>query len=77
VVDAGRIHVLTGADDVRRAVTELATLPVLGLDTETTGLDPRSHRVRLVQIAAPDGRVYVVDLFAVLRSNRRPGAGRP
>jgi DNA polymerase-1 len=59
-----RVHVLTAADDVRRAVAGLASLPALGLDTETTGLDSRSHRVRLVQLAAPDGRVYLVDLFS-------------
>jgi DNA polymerase I len=36
---------------------------VVGLDTETTGLDPFTSRVRLVQIATPT-TVYVVDCFA-------------
>jgi DNA polymerase-1 len=36
---------------------------VVGLDTETTGLDPFTSHVRLVQIATPT-TVYVVDCFA-------------
>lgn len=35
----------------------------VGLDTETTALDPRVARVRLLQVAV-GSRVYVVDLFA-------------
>ncbi|MBA2449938.1 MAG: bifunctional 3'-5' exonuclease/DNA polymerase [Chloroflexi bacterium] len=53
------------ARTLRAALPELLAAPALGLDTETTGLDPRSHRLRLVQFALPDGRVYVVDLFRV------------
>jgi DNA polymerase-1 len=36
----------------------------VGLDIETTGLDPRIGRVRLLQIATPT-TAYVIDLFAV------------
>ncbi len=36
---------------------------MLGLDCETTGLDPVSDRLRLVQLATPE-RVYLVDCFA-------------
>jgi DNA polymerase I-like protein with 3'-5' exonuclease and polymerase domains len=36
---------------------------VVGLDTETTGLDPFTTRVRLVQLATRE-RVYVIDCFA-------------
>jgi DNA polymerase-1 len=43
----------------------LLAAPVIGLDTETTGLDPFTDRLRLVQLALPDGSVYVVDCFAV------------
>jgi DNA polymerase-1 len=38
--------------------------PTLGLDTETTGLDPFMDRLRLVQLAVPDGPVYLIDCFA-------------
>jgi DNA polymerase-1 len=36
----------------------------VGLDTETTGLDPLVERVRLIQIATADG-VYLIDVFAL------------
>ena len=36
----------------------------IGLDTETTGLDPRTARVRLIQIAAGED-VAVIDVFAL------------
>ena len=58
-------RVLSEVSEARRVVLDLLTASVLGLDTETTGLDPRTHRVRLVQIAAPDGSVYVFDLFRI------------
>jgi DNA polymerase-1 len=36
----------------------------VGLDTETTGLDPRTDRVRLIQIARGE-RVWLIDVFAL------------
>jgi DNA polymerase-1 len=41
---------------------ELLAAPLIGVDTETTGLDPKSHRLRLVQLATPN-MTYVVDAF--------------
>ena len=61
--DRDAVTIVLTTDDARQAVVMLGSAPVLGLDTETTGLDPRSQRVRLVQLASPDGRVYVFDLF--------------
>ena len=46
------------------AVSELLKSPVLGIDTETTGLDAFRSRVRLIQIAAPE-QTFVIDLFQV------------
>lgn len=44
------------------AIAELAAIPgPVAIDTETTGLDPVSHRVRLVQVAVGD-KAVVVDL---------------
>ncbi|HJT66774.1 MAG TPA: DNA polymerase [Pyrinomonadaceae bacterium] len=48
------------ADELRKAIEHLETQPVVGLDTETTDLDPYTSRLRLIQLAAPD-RVYIVD----------------
>ena len=49
------------ADELRAAAEHLAIQPVIGLDTETTDLDPYTARLRLVQLATNDG-VYIVDL---------------
>jgi len=42
-----------GLEAWRAALEEAMTVGVCGLDTETTGLDPLQHRVRLVQLAVP------------------------
>jgi DNA polymerase I-like protein with 3'-5' exonuclease and polymerase domains len=48
------------SDELRKAIEILATQPVVGLDTETTELDPYTSRLRLIQLATTD-RVYIVD----------------
>lgn len=71
--------VIMVADNAQLAaiLPRLQAADVLGLDIETalaagtvfdlkknrTALDPRAGRVRLVQLAVPDGPVYVVDAF--------------
>ena len=52
--------VITTGDDLRKAVEALTTQPVIGLDTETTELDPYTSRLRLIQLATPD-LVYIFD----------------
>jgi len=42
---------------------ELAGEHAIGVDTETTGLDPFTSRIRLLQLASAD-RAYIVDCFA-------------
>jgi DNA polymerase-1 len=59
-----------------RVITQLAELdalrerllaePVLGVDTETTALDPYRGRIRLLQLATRD-EVVILDLFALGR----------
>jgi len=48
------------SDELRKAIEILATQPVVGLDTETTNLDPYTSRLRLIQLATTDS-VYIVD----------------
>lgn len=55
--------VIKTADDLRRAIEKLESQPALGLDTETTDLDPFTARLRLIQLSAPD-QVYIIDLDA-------------
>jgi len=56
-------EVIKTPQDLRRAIETLSSQPALGLDTETTDLDPLTSRLRLVQLAAPD-KVFIVDLDA-------------
>src|SRR5260370_42540353 len=54
-------QVITHAEELRRAIDQLSTRQAIGLDTETTDLDPYLARLRLIQLASPDG-VYIIDL---------------
>src|SRR5215510_6675755 len=53
-------QVIKTADELRKAIEILTSQPVVGLDTETTDLDPFTSRLRLIQLATPD-RVYIID----------------
>ena len=54
-------HLITTPAELETELARLRTEPVLGIDTETTGLDPFNDRLRLIQIAGPE-RTLVVDL---------------
>jgi len=56
-------EVIKTPHDLRRAIEALTNHQVVGLDTETTDLDPYTSRLRLIQIAAPD-KVFIFDLDA-------------
>ena len=56
-------RVIRTADELRLAVETLSSQPAIGLDTETTELDPYTSRLRLIQLATPDC-VFIVDLDA-------------
>src|SRR2546423_10813542 len=48
-------------EELHRAVDELSKAQVIGLDTETTDLDPYLSRLRLIQLASSDG-IFIIDL---------------
>jgi len=54
-------EVITDVEALRRAVDQLSSKQAIGLDTETTELDPYLARLRLIQIATNDG-VYIIDV---------------
>jgi len=54
-------ELITTPHQLRRAVEQLATRQVIGLDTETTDLDPYLSRLRLIQLATPED-VFIIDL---------------
>lgn len=41
----------------------LSSAAILGIDTETTGLDPINNKIRLLQIASEGNAVAVIDMF--------------
>ena len=55
---------VTTDDALEEAVRNISTEKIIGIDTETTGLDPFQSRVRLLQVATPE-RAFVIDLFRI------------
>jgi DNA polymerase I-like protein with 3'-5' exonuclease and polymerase domains len=56
-------RVIKTEEELRKAVESLRSFQAIGLDTETTELDPYYGRLRLLQLATPDC-VHVIDLDA-------------
>jgi DNA polymerase I-like protein with 3'-5' exonuclease and polymerase domains len=56
-------ELVTTAAALETCLEEVARQQIVGFDTETTGLDPFTSRVRLLQFATPE-RVWIVDCFA-------------
>ncbi len=54
------VWTLATVDDVQRTLPALLAARMVGFDTETTGLDPLTDRLRLIQLATHDG-AYVLD----------------
>jgi DNA polymerase-1 len=63
VAAKGYVLVRDGAD-LQAVAQALDETDLVGVDTETTGLDPRTDRLRLIQLATDRG-VFLVDCFAV------------
>src|SRR5215211_6529187 len=56
--------VITDPVALKEAVGAISGHSIIGVDTETNGLDPFRSRVRLLQVATPE-QAYVFDLFEV------------
>ncbi len=63
-------QVIRTESELRQAIEALSSQPAIGLDTETTDLDPHTSRLRLIQLAATDG-VRIIDLDAFPNGDRR------
>ena len=63
--------VITDPGQVRELAEQLADQPFIGLDTETTGLDPHLEKLRLLQVSVPD-RAWVIDTDMVPKESLRP-----
>src|SRR5262245_55603740 len=64
-------RLVTEAHDLPQVAEALIAEPVIGLDTETTGLDPHTSRLRLIQLATP-GTSFIIDLFRMPDGALRP-----
>src|SRR5262244_2949079 len=58
VVDMPAVEYITEPARLAAVLPEILGASVVGMDTETSGLDPHTARIRLVQLATP-GRVVV------------------
>src|SRR5213594_2375140 len=63
-------RVIKTAEELRAAVESLSSRIAIGLDTETTELDPYNARLRLIQLATPQG-VYIIDVNAFANRDMR------
>jgi len=64
-------RLITGADELPQIADDLRAQAAIGLDTETTGLDPHTSKLRLLQLATPQTS-YVVDCFRLSPEQLRP-----
>lgn len=62
---------VTQPADLLQAAETLGRAAFIGFDTETTGLDPHTARVRLMQLAAPEG-CFVIDCFQLTAEQLAP-----
>ncbi len=64
---------ITDETEAKAAVQALLSQTrILGLDTETTGLDPHQHTLRLIQVYDGNGTVYVFDMAHLRLSTLEP-----
>lgn len=57
---------ITSANDLDRHVPNIYSNKFLGLDTETTALNPKDGKLRLIQLkGCQDGNVYVIDAYKI------------
>jgi DNA polymerase-1 len=61
---------------LKRVIKPLLTTEILALDCETTGLDPLTNKIRLIQIATPNYPVVIIDLPAISRTEQDTRIGR-
>jgi DNA polymerase I-like protein with 3'-5' exonuclease and polymerase domains len=71
-----RFQLVTTEEQLRQAVATISAHQAIGLDTETTELDPYYGRLRLLQLATPQG-VHIVDLDAFRNASHAEPAQLP
>ena len=65
-MEIGKIGSITEIESLQswdRAIQEIKACRICGLGIKTTGPDPLAQRIRLIQTALPDNRIYIADLI--------------
>ena len=62
---------ITEAGDLAQATNDLRGEQVIGFDTETTGLDPHTSKLRLIQLAKKQTS-FIIDCFRLSRDQLKP-----
>ncbi|MDX2241569.1 MAG: DNA polymerase [Leptolyngbyaceae cyanobacterium bins.302] len=58
-------RLITNLAELEIAITPFLAAKILAIDTETTGIDPQLHQLRLIQIAAKGQPVVLIDCFQI------------
>ena len=68
-----KYHLIEDVNQLKKLIDPLInTVEKIGIDTETTGLDPYTSKVRLIQIAIAKHPVFIIDLAALEKSELTP-----
>src|SRR5438128_1670295 len=62
---------VTTPEELSQTLATLRAAPEVGFDSETTGLDPHTSRLRLIQLATQQA-AYVIDLFRFTPEQLKP-----
>lgn len=65
-MEQNHYRLIRSAGDLMPHLPKLLAARVIGVDTETTGLDPHTDRLRLIQLALPEQPVWIIDCFTFL-----------
>jgi DNA polymerase III epsilon subunit-like protein len=64
LTDDGEPPLISTRDQLESVVDELRPAEMVGIDLETTGLNPRTDRVRLISLSTAEGS-WLIDCFKV------------
>ncbi|WP_269667503.1 hypothetical protein [Crinalium epipsammum] len=63
---------VTESSSLNSAIAPLFKSDIQGIDTETTGLDPHTHKLVLIQIAIPNYPVVVINVSCFTKLELKP-----
>lgn len=70
-MSAANYKLITEEGDLAQVAVELRSEQVIGFDTETTGLDPHTAKLRLIQLATPQAS-FIIDCFRCATGHLKP-----